>query len=342
MTAELLASPAAAGAFGVMDATLTGRGRPRQGPGGIRPPAPPAQAPAHVAMVRPHRFTVNLATAADNAYQRAAVETPDAARLAYEQSSRLAEALAAAGVGVSLFDDEHGLSPDSVFPNNWFTTHPAGQVVLCPMYAQNRRQERRGDVVEHLRAAFQVSQVVDLSAAEEAGQFLEGTGAVVIDHAGGLAYGCRSHRLSQELFQHYCRLLGLEPVLFDAADAAGKPVFHTNIMLSVGENVVLIGSELIRDPAQRAAVLERLRESGRTVVELTETQIRGFAGNALQLTGDDGPVLAMSITARAVLRPDQAEAIRRSSQILSADVSTIEASGGSVRCMLAGIHLPPR
>lgn len=335
MGLQLLAEPDASG----VKAGAAAVGREARG---LRPPPERAQAPAHVAMVRPHRFTVNLATAADNAYQRAAAGTPDAARLAYEQSSRLAEVLAEAGIEVSLFEDETGLSPDSVFPNNWFTTHPDGQVVLCPMYAHNRRQERRGDVVERLRAAFQVSQVIDLSAAEEAGQFLEGTGAVVIDHAGGLAYGCRSHRLSQELFGHYCRLLGLEPVLFDAVDAAGKPVFHTNIMLSVGESVVLIGSELIRDPAQRAAVLDTLRVAGRTVVELTEAQVRGFAGNALQLTGDDGPVLAMSTTARAALRPDQVEAISRSSKILSTDVSTIEVSGGSVRCMLAGIHLPPR
>lgn len=299
-----------------------------------------AQAPAHVVMVRPHRFTVNPATAADNAYQRPSAGGVDPASSAYQESTRLAEALTEAGVGVSLFDDEEGLSPDSVFPNNWFTTHPGGQVVLSSMYAPNRRQERRDDVVEHLRDEFQVSEVIDLSAAEQANQFLEGTGAVVIDHTAGAAYGCRSHRLSEELFTHYCDLLGLEPVLFDAVDAGGKPVFHTNIMLSVGETVVLIGSELIRDPAQRAAVLQRLRESGRTVVELTETQIRGFAGNALQLTGENGPVLAMSATARAALRPDQVEEISRRSQILSADVSTIESSGGSVRCMLAGIHLP--
>lgn len=310
-------------------------------PGEVSPTPGPAL-PGHVVMVRPHRFTVNPATAADNAYQGLSAAGPDAASRVYRESTGLAEALAEAGIGVSLFEDAEGLSPDSVFPNNWFTTHPGGQVVLSAMYAANRRQERRGDVVDHLRARFAVTEVIDLSAAEQTGQFLEGTGVVVIDHSAKVAYGCRSHRLSEELFERYCRLLGLQPVLFDAVDAAGRPVFHTNIMLSVGQSVVLIGSELIRDPAQRSSVLGRLRATGRTVVELTEAQIRRFAGNALQLVGQAGPVLAMSTTARAALRDDQVEAISRSSQLLSADVSTVEASGGSVRCMLADIHLPSR
>lgn len=298
--------------------------------------------PGHVVMVRPHHFRVNPATAADNAYQRATPVPKDAAARAYQESTSLAETLVAAGVGVSLFEDETGLCPDSVFPNNWFTTHPGGQVVLSAMYAQNRRNERRSDVLDHLRAEFQVTDLIDLSPAEQTGQFLEGTGVVVIDHTAQVAYACRSHRLTEGLFQRYCHLLGLQPVLFDAVDATGKPVFHTNIMLSIGDNVVLIGSELVRDPAQRAALLTRLRATGRTVVELTEQQVNQFAGNALELAGERGPVLTMSATARAALLPEQVAAISRTSQILSVEIPTIEASGGSVRCMLAGIHLARR
>ncbi|WP_191089882.1 citrulline utilization hydrolase CtlX [Nesterenkonia ebinurensis] len=302
----------------------------------------PALSPGHVLMVRPHRFRVNPDTAADNAFQLDQPTGDDAAERAYQESTRLAEALTAAGVGVSLIEDELGLSPDSVFPNNWFTTHPDGRVVLCPMFAPNRRQERRDDVVSHLCTKFRVGEVLDLSAAEDRGQFLEGTGSVVIDHERGLAYACRSNRLSPGLFRKYCRLLGLEPVLFEGTDSSGIPVFHTNIMLSVGQNVVLIGSELIRDRLQRERLVGSLRDSGRTIVELTEDQVTRFAGNALELTGADGPVLAMSDTALSALRSDQMEAISRTTGILSADVSTIETSGGSVRCMLAGIHLPPR
>lgn len=305
---------------------------------GVHAPA----GPAAVLMVRPHRFRVNPETAADNAFQRSILGDDNLAARAHQESTRLAEQLTAAGVAVLLVEDELGLSPDSVFPNNWFTTHPDGRIVLCPMFAPNRRQERRDDVVAKLRAHFRVSEVLDLSAAEQRGEFLEGTGSVVIDHERGVAYACRSNRMSPGLFRQYCRLLGLKPVQFDAVDSTGTPVFHTNIMLSVGQNVVLVGTDMIRERSQREWLLGSLRDSGRTVVELTEEQVTRFAGNALELSGTQGPVLAMSATALAALHPDQVEAISRSVRIVSADVSTIETSGGSVRCMLAGIHLPPQ
>ena len=312
----------------------------------VAEPAPrlAPQAPAHLVMVRPHQFTVNPATAADNAFQQdsAIVGRDDVmARGAYDDVTRLAGALRQAGVGVSMFEDESGTSPDSVFPNNWFTTHPDGRVLLCPMYAVNRRAERRSDVIEHLRGQFNVTEVLDWSAAEDHGQFLEGTGSVVIDHARAIAYGCRSHRLTDELFFRFCAEFGLHPVLFDAVDPAGRPIYHTNVMMSVGEHLALIGAHLIPDPAQREQVLDMLRASGRTVVELDGHQIASFAGNALELRGAAGQVLAMSTRAEASLRPDQREAIAPHARIMAVDVSTVEASGGSVRCMLAGIHLPP-
>lgn len=301
------------------------------------------QAPSHVVMVRPHRFAVNPATAGDNAFQKdAGLEGADAARGAYDDATRLAEALRQEGVAVSLFEDVSAETPDSVFPNNWFTTHPDGRLVLCPMYAPNRRQERREDVVEHLREKFQVTQVLDWTTAEDHGQFLEGTGAVVIDHDQHVAYGCRSERLTAGLFTRFCREFGLTPVLFDALDSCGRAVYHTNVMMSVGETLAVVGSDLIPDPVERETVLGMLRASGRAVVELSEDQVRAFAANVLQVRGGLGPVLAMSTTADAALRADQREVIGAHSRILAVDVSTVEASGGSVRCMLAGIHLPLR
>lgn len=306
-------------------------------------PAQPPQAPAHVVMVRPHRFSVNPATAGDNAFQRPHPEDDDAAAdRAYREASNLAAALREAGIAVSLFEDEAGLSPDSVFPNNWFTTHPDGRVLLCPMFVENRRPERREDVIEHLRDQFSVTEVLDWSGAEDYGQFLEGTGSVVIDHVQQVAYGCRSHRLTSGLFTRFCREFGLHPVLFDAVDHAGRPIYHTNVMMSVGQTIALLGSTLIPDPVQREEVRGLLRASGRTVVELDEEQVSSFAGNALQLHGDAGPVLAISTTAEASLRGDQLETIRSHCRIVAVDVSTVEASGGSVRCMLAGVHLPVR
>jgi hypothetical protein len=303
----------------------------------------PIQSPSHVVMVRPHRFSVNQATAGDNAFQRdLSLSGTQAARRAYAESTQLADALIQEGIGVTLVDDELGLSPDSVFPNNWFTTHSDGQVVLCPMFAPNRRHERRPDVLELLGRQFEIREVLDLSEEENRGEFLEGTGSVVIDHRRGLAYGCRSHRLTPRLFQRYCSALELEPVLFDAVDSSGTPIYHTNVMMSVGETVSVIASGLITDAAERDRVLNQLRCSSETIVELTEAQVRLFAGNVLQLTGSAGPVLVMSTTAYRALRSDQIEAIRRTSRILTSDVSTIESSGGSVRCMLAGVHLPGR
>lgn len=299
------------------------------------------QAPSHVVMVRPHRFSVNASTAGDNAFQQPGV--PDgarAARGAYDDTTRLAEALRDEGVAVSLYEDTSAETPDSVFPNNWFTTHPDGRILLCPMYAPNRRRERRHDVIEQLQQNCGATEVLDWTAAEDYGQFLEGTGAVVIDHEQQVAYGCRSQRLTAGLFTRFCREFGLTPVLFDALDSSGRSVYHTNVMMSVGETVAVVGSSLIPDPVERENVLERLRASGRLVVELTEDQIRAFAANVMQLRGDHGPVVAMSTTAEAALRADQREAILSRSRILSVDVSTVEASGGSVRCMLAGIHLP--
>lgn len=302
-----------------------------------------SQAPRHVVLVRPHRFSPNPATAADNAFQRRPRDLASVvARRAHDEVTELAEALSTAGVGVTLFEDRSDLTPDSVFPNNWFSTHADGTIALYPMYAENRRAERRDDVVEHLRERFQVRRVLDYSAAEDEGAFLEGTGAMVLDHEARVAYGCRSHRLSAAVMQRACADLGYEPLLFDATDRDGVPIYHTNVLMAVGTRTAVLGSSLIRDPLERARVLDRLRTSGRDVVELEEAQIRAFAGNCIELGGSDGGVLAMSRTARDALRPDQVRALSRSVRLLAVPVPTVESAGGSVRCMIAGNHLEPR
>lgn len=305
-------------------------------------------------MVRPHRFAVNALTAGDNTFQRATFQPTTShndhtdddgaalAQAAYTEVTAAARALQEAGVGVSLFEDPAGLSPDSVFPNNWFTTHPDGRVLLCPIYVPNRRVERRADVIDHLRETFHVTDVLDWTGAEQYAEFLEGTGSVVIDHVNRAAYGCRSHRLTPAAFSRFCAEFGLRPVLFDGTDSAGVPVYHTNVMLSIGDTTAVIGSAMIRDDFQRRLVLTRLRDTGRTVIELSEEQIRGFAGNVLELAGDQGPVLALSTTAYRALTQEQIQALERTVRLLPLDVSTIESGGGSVRCMLAGIHLARR
>ena len=306
------------------------------------------QAAPRVVLVRPHHFTPNPLTAADNAFQSVPAEdSGTVAERARDEVTGLAEALRSAGVEVSVFDDLTTVTPDSVFPNNWFSTHPDGTVALFPMYAANRRGERRADIIDALKRDFVVRRVIDYSSAEYDERFLEGTGAMVLDHDARLAYACRSNRLSPELFADFCTDHGYEPVLFDAVDERGVPVYHTNVLMSVGADVALIGSEMITDPAQRDLVLSRLRDSGKTVVELTAEQVHRFAGNCLELTtlasgAGQSRVLAMSTSAADSLRPDQKAVIERYCRILAVAIPTIEGAGGSVRCMIAGNHLRPR
>jgi len=299
-------------------------------------------------MIRPHHFLPNPETAADNAFQRTAPASGEAvahamAIAAYDEVTEAARALSATGVRVHLFDDlgEHG-TPDSVFPNNWFTTHPGGHVALYPMCNVNRRRERRTDVIEMRKAEYRVQDVIDYSGLEYDDVFLEGTGAMVLDHIARIAYTARSRRADPVALERFCTHFNFEPMCFDTADADGRPVYHTNVMMSVATEFALVGSDLILDPGRRDEIHRRLAETGRTVIALENEQIASFAGNALELTGRDGRVLALSRRALECLTQRQRRLIERSAQLLPLDVPIIEMAGGSVRCMLAGVHLARR
>ena len=304
-------------------------------------PPPSLQAPAAVAMVRPHHFHPNPETAADNAFQRPATAASVAAQ-AHAEVTEAAARLEAAGVRVHLFDSHDPATPDAVFPNNWFSTHTGGHVALYPMYAANRRRERRSDIIELLKAQYRVQDVIDYSGLEHDGMALEGTGAMVLDHIGRIAYTAQSHRADPVALERFCTHFNFEPMAFATADAQGRPCYHTNVMLCVGTDFALGGFDLITDPARRHAVRARLRETGRELVELSPWQIGEFAGNALELQGTQGRVLALSARAAASLSPAQKAVIERSATLLPLAVPTIELAGGSVRCMLAGIHLARR
>lgn len=302
------------------------------------------QAPSTVVMVRPHRFSVNPQTAADNHFQRADAGDADAvAHAAFAEATRAAETLRAAGVQVLLFDDDGSQdTPDSVFPNNWISTHAGGLVVLYPMHAENRRRERRSDITAQLLRQWRVQQVLDLSPLEQDGVALEGTGVIVFDHLLRLAWMARSRRASEAALARLCAVAGYEPLAFDTADARGQPIYHTNVMLAIGTDAVLVGTSLIAAD-QRSAVRARLAGGGRAVVDLSEAQINHFAGNALELAGSQGRVWAMSSTAHAALSAEQVALLERGgARVLALDVPTIERAGGSVRCMLAGVHLASR
>jgi len=303
-----------------------------------------------VILVRADKYLPNPATAADNAFQSEAPagETPEVlSARALAEMDAVAEALRAAGVRVHVFDDGDHTRPDSVFPNNWISTHAGGNVAVFPMYASNRRHERRADVLEMLKSQYRVQTIIDYSGLEPDGIFLEGTGAMVLDHVSRVAYTAVSHRADTHVLERFCTDFNYEPMAFDAVDSGGVPVYHTNVMACVGTDVALMALEMIPDEHRRAQVRERLTVNGRRVVELTEQQVREFAGNAVELCGrtPEGRsryVMAMSARARRSLRPDQVAAIEESCEIVAVDIPTIELAGGSVRCMIAGVHLDRR
>lgn len=299
------------------------------------------QAPSAVVLIRPHHFASNPATAVDNAFQTVdAARTPaDVAAAAYDDATRLAEALEAAGITVHLFEDEDETRPDSVFPNNWFSTHAGGRIAVYPMFAPNRRLERRADVLELLKAKYRVQEVIDYSGLEVDGLYLEGTGAMVLDNLNRVAYAVRSNRADPIALERFCTAFGYEPMVFDAS-LRGVPIYHTNVMMCIGTEFALVGLDAMT--SRRDEIAERLAEQGREVVALTDDQLADFAGNAIELHGTKGRILAMSARAEASLTAAQREVIERSARILAVDVPTIELEGGSVRCMIAGIHLDRR
>jgi hypothetical protein len=298
------------------------------------------QSPRDVVMIRPHHFRSNPQTALDNAFQVAG--TDDVAATALVEFDTVVDTLCDHGITVHVFDDTGTETPDSVFPNNWFSTHGGGHVAVYPMYAANRRRERRWDVIDLLKSNYRVQDVIDYSGLEEDGLALEGTGAMVLDHIGRVAYVARSRRADPVLLERFCTNFNFEPIAFDAADAQGRAVYHTNVLMAVGTRFAMVGLDMITDPERRATVVERLEETGRDVIALSQAQIAGFAGNAIELDGRDGPLLALSARALAALTPQQTARIAAHAKIVPLTIPTLETAGGSVRCMIAGLHLARR
>ncbi len=303
-----------------------------------------AQAPAAVIMVRPHCFCPNEQTAKDNAFQQLdATRSPkEIAKAAYDEATTAAQVLEENGVRVHIFEDERTKTPDSVFPNNWFSTHPGGHVAIYPMYAENRRLERRYDVIEMLKREYRVQDIIDYSGLEPDGLFLEGTGAMVLDHIDRTAYAIKSKRTDPVALERFCTHFGYEPMVFDALDEKGKAIYHTNVLMCIATDFVMIGLDMISDAKRRAEIVNRFETSGRHVIGLTNDQIARFAGNALELQGSNGRLLVLSKTAFEALTADQIAIIEESTVIIPLKIPTIELAGGSVRCMLAGVHLLPR
>jgi len=296
-------------------------------------------------MVRPASFGWNPETADSNRFQASAPGGGESAAAAVAEFDVLVAALVEAGISVHAFADRaEPACPDAVFPNNWVSLHADGTVVLYPMLAPNRRRERRLDLVFELerRGGYRVERLLDLTHHELRGHILEGTGSVVFDHVNRTAYACRSPRTHVEVLEDLCTEIGYAPVAFDAVDATGVPVYHTNVMLSIGTGYALVCAAAV-PVQQRGALLERLSAGGRRVLTIDPAQMAAFAGNVLELRGAGGTrVLAGSCRAIDSLGPVQREALTGCvDQLLAVPLPTIERlGGGSVRCMLAEIFLP--
>jgi hypothetical protein len=297
-------------------------------------------------MIRPTRFQSNPQTAESNAFQTDPDLPPaEQQRAALQEFERLASALRDAGIEVIVFDDtREPHTPDSVFPNNWVSFHADGTVVLYPMEAENRRGERRPEIIERLdtELGFQVRELLDLSQHEKDGHFLEGTGSMVLDRVNRIAYACLSSRTHLDVLGDFAQRMDYDVVAFEAVDRQGVPIYHTNVLMSVGAKLAVICDVAITREDQRAAVLERLQSTDHDVIRLDFDQLEAFAGNMLELRAADGdPVVAMSRRAWDSLSEEQQEKFEANGRIVKARIDDIEDSaGGSVRCMLAEIHLP--
>jgi hypothetical protein len=294
-------------------------------------------------MIRPCRFYPNPETAADNAFQREADRRPDALTLAARTEFDAAvQTLRAAAVKVHLFEDTaEPEKPDSVFPNNWISTHHDGRIALFPMYSALRRRERRHDIIEDLRQHYRVSEVIDYSRFEEEGCCLEGTGSLGLDHVNKIAYVSLSHRSNPKVIRRFADDFGYEPVTFTSIGIDGQAIYHTNVMMCVGTNFALVALSMIPDESERKQVRARLEESGKEIVELDPQQVANFAGNAIELHDGNGEKLLV-ISARAVptFTEEQQTALARHVRLIPLKLPTIEIGGGSARCMIATIHLP--
>lgn len=304
----------------------------------------PQQTTDTIVMIRPVSFESNTQTAGSNAFQKQVATGVDAQATALKEFDSLVDTLRDAGVNVHVFDDTpipH--TPDSIFPNNWFSTHADGTVVLYPMEAENRRYERRMDIIEALRDTDKrnISRLEDISGFEAQNHYLEGTGSLVLDRANRIAYACLSSRTDEKLLAEWGNDMEHEIVSFHANDAEGRAIYHTNVMMCIGDDFAVVCSESITE-SERAKVLDRLRDTGHTIVDISLAQMNAFAGNMLLLQNKhQEKLLVMSRRAHESLTKEQITTLEKSARIISHPINTIEdCAGGSVRCMIAEIFLP--
>lgn len=301
-----------------------------------------------ILMVRPVNFRMNEQTAVNNYFQEDLdLRNSVINERAQQEFDAFVDTLREAGVEVIVVEDRVETdTPDSIFPNNWVSFHENGSVVVYPMYAVNRRKERRTDIFDVLEEkGFVIEQIIDYTSAEADGLFLEATGSIVMDRTHQKAYCALSARADEGLFIEFCEDFDVAPVIFTAyqsVDGKRLPIYHTNVMMCIAEDLAVICLDSIDDKKERKNVVNHLKKDGFDILEISETQMHAFAGNMLQVLGRDGErLMVMSTSARNALNPAQLALIEKTSRIISSPIDTIEAcGGGSARCMMAEVFLP--
>lgn len=297
----------------------------------------------NILLVRPSNFVFNKETAESNTFQNKIQQANEMIKQrAFREFEQFAQKLKSKGVNVLVFDDTPTpLKPDAVFPNNWVTFHPDGKVIIYPMLAKNRRSEKRKDIIDALKQQFEITEVIDLSKYEQKNKFLEGTGSVVFDHEHKIAYACLSPRTDKELFLKVAHDLNYKPVHFRAHDAAGLEIYHTNVMMSVGEKFAVIYLDGITDTKEKELVYNSLTRTGHKVIDISCEQMNHFAGNMLSIeTNDNKKILALSQSAFDCLTDPQRSILSKYCELVPLSINTIETiGGGSARCMIAEVFL---
>jgi hypothetical protein len=300
-----------------------------------------SQASRSVLLVRPASFGFNPETAASNAFANAAGE--DAADAVLREFEAVAQRLSGAGVEVLVLEDAPDPpKPDAIFPNNWVSFHADGTMVLYPMESPTRQREREPERLTALLAdhGFDIRRTVDLSHHERHGRFLEGTGSLVLDRPGRRAFANLSPRTDAHVIADFDDRMDYATLLFDARDRSGRPIYHTNVLLSLGTRFAVLCTEAVAED-YRTVLIDEIEATRRTVIEVDFEQLKSFACNLIELEGASGPLIAISAAARASLRPDQLKRLESFGELLAVPIPTIErVGGGSIRCMIADIHLP--
>ncbi|AMS26727.1 amidinotransferase [Bacteroidetes bacterium UKL13-3] len=294
----------------------------------------------HIMMIRPVRFSFNEQTAQSNSFQKASAKVDDTQQKALQEFDHFVDVLRANGVQVWVVDDtEDPHTPDSIFPNNWISMHDDSRIALYPMQAENRRLERRADIAHHLAEVFSMHDIVDYTAAENEGQFLEGTGSMVLDRDKKICYACLSPRTHPAMLERFCADFGYKLISFTAIDKQGKLIYHTNVVMCVGKQFMVVCFDCIPNETERRLIRN---SSTKTIIEISFEQLEHFAGNMLEVVNEKGDnLLVMSEQAYKSLTVSQVAQLVFFAKIVIAPLYTIESNGGgSARCMMAEIFLP--